>query len=184
MGVKGIRAKNVLPNQFKEPDLITDVNSIIKDAVDKKFIDGKGNLKLDQIAANLNINVVYEILEPEVSGYFKSKNGIYYIGINSNHNKRRQRFTLAHELGHFYLHKSSGDVSFQDEVFFRVGNNPSSIEYAANEFAARLLIPQDRFEAKLKEGMRNIPELAEFFEVSIPAIQYRAISLGYKIAKK
>lgn len=183
MGTKGkrpLRSQNI---QNPEPDLIVGVDSIIKNAVDNRYLDDKGNLLLDKIAEKYNIAVKYEDLPSSESGYIKSEDGIYTIGINRKHNPRRQRFTFAHELGHYFLHRSdgSGDTIYRDEIFFRIENS-SSIEYAANEFASRLLIPEDRLENKLREGMCDIKDLADYFNVSAPAMKYRIISLGYTIS--
>ena len=89
---------------------------------------------------------------------------------------------FIHELGHYFLHKGTGDTAFSDEVFYRIENS-SSIEYAANEFAARLLIPENRLTEKLTQGMIDLRELAEEFEVSIAAMEYRVKSLGYSIER-
>ena len=182
MGVQGKRPLRKLNGQFKEPDLIIDVESILRKAAEEDCLDVKGNLLLDKIAEKFQIKVVYEDLPSTVSGYLRSKDGQYVIGINSKHHKKRQRFTLAHELGHFCLHKEKdgNDVVFEDEIFYRIENS-SSIEYAANEFASRLLIPQNRLEDKLNEGMTDLKELADYFEVSQDAMRYRVISLNYSI---
>lgn len=181
MGVQGKRVPRGIDLRFKEPPLITDVESIIKDAVDKKFVDANGNLKLDDIAASYNIIVSYEDLPSTESGYFKKVGVSCKIGINIKHNKKRQRFTFAHELGHFFLHKDKdNDLELRDEVFYRIENS-SSIEFAANEFAARLLMPEDRVKKKIDEGINDLKDLADFFEVSQEAMRYRVISLGYKV---
>ena len=69
---------------------------------------------------------------------------------------------------------------FEDEVFYRI-ENLSSIEYAANEFAARMLIPEERLENKIEEGMTNLAELSDYFEVSQDAMRYRVLSLNYRV---
>lgn len=183
MGVQGKRPLRKLEGRFEEPDLIIDVESILKKAAEDNCVDEKGNLLLDKIAEMFEIKVVYEDLPSTESGYLRSKNGQYIIGINSKHHKKRQRFTFAHELGHFCLHKEKEgkDVEFEDEIFYRIENS-SSIEYAANEFASRLLIPQDRLEGKINEGMTDLKELADYFEVSQDAMRYRVLSLNYSIS--
>lgn len=181
MGIQGKRPRKKLEGQFEEPDLIVDVESILRKAAEENCLDGKGNLLLEKLANLSNIKVVYEDMPPTQSGYFRSKGGVYTIGINKKHHPKRQRFTLAHELGHFYLHKDKTDSEFDDEVLYRIENS-SSIEYAANEFAARLLIPQDRLEEKLNGGMTDLKDLADFFEVSQEAMRYRVLSLNYNIS--
>ena len=159
------------------------MESILRLAAEEDCLDGNGNLKLDKIAEKKNINVVYEDDMPSTqSGYFRAKNGVYTIGINNKHHRNRQRFTFAHELGHFYLHKGKDnqDADFEDEIYYRI-ENTSSIEFAANEFASRLLIPEDRLAQKVKDGMTDLNELAEYFEVSLEAMKYRVLSLNYSI---
>lgn len=182
MGTKGKRPLRGYNELNPEPDLIIGVDDIIKDAVENNCVDGNGNLLLDKIAEKQNIAVVYEDLPSSESGYIRRDNNQYTIGINRKHNPRRQRFTFAHELGHYFLHRTdtAGDTILRDEIFFRIENS-SSIEYAANEFASRLLIPEDRLEQKLKDGICDIKSLADFFDVSVPAMKYRVISLGYTI---
>lgn len=63
----------------------------------------------------------------------------------------RVRFTLAHEIGHYVLHRSFIDQlrfgSIRDWMEYRQSLNEDSLgwfEYQANEFAGRLLVPIDK----------------------------------------
>ena len=57
-----------------------------------------------------------------------------------------------------------------------------SIEYHANEFAARLLMPENTVRNLIEEErIKNIGVLAEQFGVSSAAMKYRVLSLGYKM---
>lgn len=180
MGVQGKRPLKRLEGRFIEPDLIVDVESLLRKAATANCLDSKGNVLLDKMAEMYDINVVYEDLPSTESGYLRSVGGHYTIGINAKHHKKRQRFTLAHELGHYCLHRGKNDMVFEDEVFYRIENS-SSIEYAANEFAARLLIPENRLEKQIEEGMTDLAELADYFEVSQDAMRYRVLSLNYSV---
>lgn len=65
------------------------------------------------------------------------------------------RFSVAHEIGHWFLHKDE----FQREGFKELGEfydwtaslggRKSDIEKEADEFAGRLLVPRDRLESDL-----------------------------------
>jgi len=117
------------------------------------------------------------------------------VGINKDHHKNRQRFTIAHEIGHFLLHagqeiyvdecsKSGLRISLRDEDSSK-GTERDEIE--ANVFAAELLMPVEllqadivsaniRDEDKLEEVLDT---LAKEYEVSKQALTYRLVNLGY-----
>lgn len=88
----------------------------------------------------------------------------------------RDRFTLAHELGHLFL----GHVD-RHEVLYRRGAN--KLEYEANEFAAELLMPREEFVNQVNShvdssGRCNILEVASRFGVSPSAALTRGKFLG------
>lgn len=164
---------------FIEPPLIINVNDVLSEAERKQWIDENGNVNIIKIAEAQNIQIIYVDLDSSVSGYLKLENGNWVIGVNRLHNSKRQRFTIAHELGHFFMHKDKNS-SFEDSTFFRDSNN-TSIEYMANEFASNLLMPENRIRKDIDLGIKNLYKLAEKFNVSIAAIKYRVVSLGYKL---
>lgn len=178
MGTFG-RRPVVTNNSYSEPILIRDVNDILSTATNKKWIDSKGNVDIEQVAKWQNINIVYDQMDSSISGYLKMVDGQWVIGVNRLHNPKRQRFTIAHELGHYYMHKEK-NVAFEDTTFFR-NNDSTSIEYSANEFAANLLMPEDRVKAAIKSGVKSIEKLSTIFNVSVAAIKYRVVALGYKL---
>jgi Zn-dependent peptidase ImmA (M78 family) len=177
MGLKGQRQNS--QTKYKEPDLLADVGSIIKNAQEKGYYSGY-SLNIENVINTFNdIEVRYEQMQPNQSGYFRNVNDKWIIGVNRLHHRNRQRYTLAHELGHYILHKEK-NIDIVDTTFFR-NSETDSIEYMANEFAAKLLMPQDKVEALINQGIKNIGELAEKFEVSASAMKYRVLSLGYKL---
>jgi hypothetical protein len=74
------------------------------------------------------------------------------------HHRQRRRFAVAHELGHFEMHKGSSGLLRR--------------ESEANEFASHLLVP-DRFSAPMMKGVPPnldvVRDLAEKFDVSLTA---------------
>ena len=67
----------------------------------------------------------------------------------------------------------------QDTALFRDANEDSlGIEYAANDFAAELLIPKEAFENAIKAGTNTPKQLSNLFQVTEKAILYRAYKLG------
>ena len=99
---------------------------------------------------------------------------------------QRKTFTIAHELGHLFLHMGFRTNAFiwnmQDNmVYKRFGT--SEQEYQANEFAASLLMPKEiycKILHKYSDHDRvDIQAVAEYFNVSIAAATNRGKFLGY-----
>lgn len=180
MGTKGQRKKNITSTTYQEPDLLVDVEDILSSAKEKGLYNGY-SLKIEDVVNSItDIQLKYEPMDIDKSGSLSNEDGKWIICVNKNHNTKRQRFTLAHELGHYFLHKEK-NLSFVDTTFFR-SNDMDSIEYIANEFAARLLMPEDTVRDLIDKGqMKNIGMLAEKFDVSSAAMKYRVLSLGYKM---
>jgi Zn-dependent peptidase ImmA (M78 family) len=112
------------------------------------------------------------------------------ILINSDHSETRQRFTLAHELGHYFLHKDGGDFIDGDKtkILLRAETEnarASSMEKEANHFAASLLMPavliKQAWESLEGEGGAEgkTEILSQWFKVSLRAMQFRLMNLGY-----
>src|SRR5688572_23288470 len=59
---------------------------------------------LDKVARHLDITVNYEPFDGELSGMIAKRGQSAVIGVNSLQSSNRQRFTLAHEIGHYALH--------------------------------------------------------------------------------
>ena len=110
------------------------------------------------------------------SGCFKYENGKPLIYVNSSQSKMRQRFTLAHELGHYHLGHQDAlrdlPENFSTNVF-----DPR--ESAANQFAAALLMPKLAIHYLLSERkVKDISELARLLETSEVAMRFRLKKLG------
>lgn len=100
----------------------------------------------------------------------------------------RKRFTIAHEIGHLFLHMRyiidpnywSKVPEYVDGAYYRFGY--SAEEREAYEFAAALLMPKREFEEianrNLDSGSFNLQPIAEYFNVSIHAVKVRGGYLG------
>jgi Zn-dependent peptidase ImmA (M78 family) len=145
-------------------------------------------VQVDEIAKELGIQVQYEHAKDELSGFllrdFSRHKAI--IGVNEIHVKTRQRFTIAHELGHFLLHEQEElhvDRLFQ--IKRRDGKSTTG-EKEANLFAAELLMPAQFIQEELAEiellDLENdavISSLADKYNVSRQAMTFRLSYLGY-----
>jgi Zn-dependent peptidase ImmA (M78 family)/transcriptional regulator with XRE-family HTH domain len=100
-----------------------------------------------------------------------------FIGINSHQAPVRQRFSVAHELGHFVLHHA--DHHFIDYTGGLEGEAPGydwEHERAANQFAAELLMPAQI--VKKDARTTSLPRLARRYDVSQEAMGFRLANLG------
>lgn len=80
---------------------------------------------------------------------------------------RRDRFTIAHELGHYFLHSNQGEISI---VAKRLGTG--RVEWEANWFAAALLMPAKSFTEEFEKNS-DVARLAVIFGVSRDAAEIR-----------
>lgn len=121
------------------------------------------------------LQICYADLEDD-SGSIEYDSDIdkYIIAVNARHHKNRQRFTIAHELGHYMLKH----VSKKDGVMDRNGDsNPYEIE--ANAFAAEILMPTAVIRHLIfEQDVVTVEELAHKLWVSEQAMFYRLRNLG------
>jgi len=101
----------------------------------------------------------------------------FAIRVNRHDPSQRQRFTVAHELGHFLLHRDQIGRGVVDDVLYR-SNLSDRREAEANRIAADLLMPDHLVEDWLDRaralGVVEIPSyLAEKFGVSESAMKIR-----------
>jgi Zn-dependent peptidase ImmA (M78 family) len=134
------------------------------------------------IAERLGIEVLGAGLERDVSGMLvkePAQDPIIYV--NATDSENRQRFSCAHELGHFILRASSrsdDSYGYIDRRGPLASQGTNSAEIYANQFAAELLMPQENIRALA----RSLPDaaLAVEFNVSIGAMKYRLENLGIR----
>lgn len=135
-------------------------------------------LDVTGVAKKLGIRIKHVSLKGDLSGIFykDEENNSWVMCINKNHHPNRQRYTIAHELGHFCLHRHFKHV-FEDKIFFR-GGKSSKVEWQANDFASAILMPEREFRNTVEEDTRKIDEVAKKFRVSTLALRIRAKNLG------
>ncbi len=185
MGARGTRPTTVNKTEYEEPMLLKGLDDLLAQAADNSCYDGD-KLDMGKLVEHVSISnpndplrLEYTTMEPTVSGSLTFENGVWTIKINKSHNVKRQRFTVAHELGHYMMHRNKS-ATFTDNIFFRA-ESKEGIEYRANEFASKLLMPADKVRSAIKEGERNLGALAERFGVSSPAMKLRVQELGYRL---
>lgn len=121
-----------------------------------------------QIARRLGVDVHRAVLSQEISGALVKKLGQDpTILLNASDHTNRQRFTCAHELGHFVTRELEPDVyeyvDLRDTMYSASGRDPD--EVFANRFAAHLLMPEDEVRRLATEGL-SVTLMARHFQVS------------------
>jgi Zn-dependent peptidase ImmA (M78 family) len=130
------------------------------------------------IAHQLGVRVYVAQMESDIAGSLVKQPGADpIIYLNSQDARTRQRFTCAHELGHYVQRANKGELEFQfkDERAKLASLGTNADERFANAFAAALLMPEH-----LVRGHRNLSpmEAALKFGVSTEAMAFRRKNLG------
>lgn len=150
---------------------------------------------IERIAKALGIRIEYAPLDGELSGLACIREGVPIVGVNNLHAPSRQRFTIAHELGHVQLHREElmkavhvdrgslrREGALRRDGLASSGVDPSEIE--ANAFAAELLMPEAFLVQELDgrsvdlEDDDAVASLAKRFRVSEAAMRLRLNSFG------
>lgn len=162
----------------------------MSNAVDKArevldlYWDRKVPVDLDKIAGALGVQVKYTYPiddNPDVSGKlsFDLFSQLPICEINRFDISQRQRFTLAHELGHYLL--GHGEQLDTNTKLYRNTNTSQSYEeMQANSFAAEIVMPEIAVDYFIREkNITTIEALALSFDVSEVAMKYRLKNLGW-----
>jgi Zn-dependent peptidase ImmA (M78 family) len=123
------------------------------------------NLPVDvmALARRLGFQVVQmQAISRELSGLVSPKHRL--IGINGTHHPHRQRFTVAHELGHISLHHPPERRCTAQEI--------DQFNREADTFASEILIPTQLLLSHLR-AFRSVHTLAKLFDVSEEAMRLK-----------
>lgn len=134
-------------------------------------------------AEAIGVRVFFDELPKGVSGKIqKDEKGGYYIVANKDEPNVRQRFTIAHELGHFMYHRSLIGDGVADSPAYRAPDEniyektplEPLHERQANQFAANMLMPLAQIrEIEKRHPSITVAELADKFNVSEDAMRIR-----------
>ena len=116
---------------------------------------------------DITIELLAYSLPDRVSGAHAKKGDKHIITYNRNHHPHRQRFTVAHELGHLLLEH----VNMQNNEENFTSTKPE--ETAANKFAAELLVPSEFLKRDFNNGVKDVKALANKYQVSEEMMWWR-----------
>ncbi|MFN3675770.1 MAG: ImmA/IrrE family metallo-endopeptidase [Sphingomonas pseudosanguinis] len=132
-------------------------------------------VKVGAIASDLGVKVVISDLPLAVSGMLTLDQGdrkTWTIKVNRHEHRNRQRFTIAHEIAHFVLHRDVIGNELVDDTFYRSGLSEKR-EFEANALAAEILMPWPLIKQLMQHGERDIEILAQALQVSSAALKIR-----------
>jgi Zn-dependent peptidase ImmA (M78 family) len=148
----------------------TRAKDLAREVLDANFITAPP-VQIYELAENYGLRVfVAEFDDPDVAGTIDLKKAC--IVVNSYDTVERQAFTIAHELGHWLLHKEDPGLKKEITIFFRkpLGGENEWWEKEANWFAANVLVPKEMLDRYKDKDER---EVAKVFGVSPSVIGYR-----------
>ena len=134
-------------------------------------------VKVGALATALGLRVVLATLPINISGLIEPDGDGFVVKINRFESKERQRFTIAHEIAHYLIHRDRINAGIFDSVLYR-SNLSSRMEAEANRLAADIVMPSQAVTAAISKRLSKldedgISELAEEFGVSKQAMTIR-----------
>lgn len=168
-----------LPRAVIEANIILDRLGVVEPPV-----------PVEELAVKMGLQVVRAPASGSESAFLIRDSNRVIIGVNSRQSRRRQRFSIGHEIGHWRMHDGrplivdhSIRINKRDDVSSAATD---SEEIEANAFAAALLMPrawvQSLADQYLEYGVNDredlVQRLAGVFDVSTEAMRFRLINLG------
>jgi Zn-dependent peptidase ImmA (M78 family) len=148
----------------------------------RDYLSGNPPFDIVDLIKSLGINYREAALGAGNSGRIERYGDDFYITVNSEEGAQRRRFTAAHELAHYLLHRDLLKHSHADRLFGAGANeNPPDPftrqhEIQANRLAANLIMPREA----VTQHYHDNPDpflLAETFAVSPAAMEIRLKNL-------
>lgn len=133
------------------------------------------------LPAMLGLKLRTAFLGSGISGMLEKSGETFLLTISATDPETRQRFTLAHEIGHFMLHRHLVGDGLDDDRAYRsteVGKYHNTLigpkeEREANKFAANLLMPRGAVDREWAKEGATIASMSSLFGVSEHAMSIR-----------
>lgn len=173
------------------------INALVKEILSQASIQS-APVPVEKIVQQRGIDVrLNNDPQSDISGFLFLGSERPLIGVNASQTRVRQRFTIAHEFGHYLLHGFTHREVHVDHgfrVMLRDGRSSEGTDEAereANLFAAEILMPEDMLRAELQgtshldiddaeaEVDKLLERLANKYVVSKQAMMFRLANLGY-----
>jgi Zn-dependent peptidase ImmA (M78 family)/DNA-binding XRE family transcriptional regulator len=138
-------------------------------------------VEVKAIARKLGVAMFFRPLPDALSAFLLRGEGRSVIGVNANQPAVRQRFSAAHECGHFVLRHTDESVFDYAVPATSDGEPPGydpNSEREANSYAAELLMPREHLQRDAPGT--SLSRLAQRYEVSQEAMSFRLKNLGLR----
>jgi len=154
----------------------SNIEAIANQVLDKYVSRGGAYKQFDKIFQSENIK--YKEIDADESNFAgvftKAPNEQKYIMINSNiDNVGRKNFTIAHELGHYFLGHQLKSNMLVDTTINEECSNKEPIEYEADYFATCLLMPEDKITSAVKSILYRINKISSNTPIVISGRNYK-----------
>lgn len=145
-------------------------------------------VKIEEAVERLGGTLEFAPLDSKIEALVQKNGERFKIIVRDTNPPKRNRFSVAHELGHLFLHmgylldpdKWTNAQEYTDSVYFRYGHGVEEDE--ANEFAAAFLMPESEFKNAVQTAAENgecsLEDIAKFFDASTAAVSRRGRILG------
>ena len=136
--------------------------------VRNNYSPGGGAVELNKILAGEKLNLFYNTNPDSTpSAYIDPRNRAIYL--RRSDQRHRQRFSIAHELGHWFLHD-------HNKTHDRKETSGTPEENEANAFAIELLAPVEEVKVLLSNYV-DTSDIARYFDISFQAAYYRCLNI-------
>lgn len=144
----------------------------------KNMMNYRCDLILSNIIFNENIRVEsFSFKNEDICGMLIIDQYEKTIVYNKNQSNERRNFTIAHELGHYFLHrdKHSQFNDRQKNFNHNNGNSLNDLEKQANAFASQLLLPNEIVFYFINNGLHYF-QIKKKTQVSDQALYWRLVN--------
>ncbi len=140
-----------------------------------------GDLELEEMVFALGANLKETKLEGSEGRIIMDKSSAIISVDSSIRIPGKRNFVIAHEIGHFRLHRFNSKLFSDTDKTLSDWHNKEAVENEANIFATEFLMPTHLFHEKINHkrlSLDLIIKTAEYFRVSYTACALRYIRLG------
>jgi Zn-dependent peptidase ImmA (M78 family) len=138
------------------------------------------DIKIEAVAEYCNATIIYEPLKGSAARILGFGDRAF-ITVDSRSRRERQRFSAAHELGHWMLDRGRVASFVCTEQIFAAEWNSDNPERRANRYATDLLLPEIMFAPRAKNleiTFETVRRLATIFQTSLTATAIRLVEFG------